>query len=452
MMVQSQLAEIMFSITAEKAVVGGMMQSTAAIDAAAALHPTDFTLDTCRRIFVAIRRLHEEGSSTDTLTVIENLKRTRQYDAVGGHAEIMFLTEGLPRNFDVGSQVRIVREKAKLRRLVNLCEAIVERAQSGDESNLLLNELQTATLEQQAADCDLRPVPIAEIIPSFIAGLRENRESPGLRGISTGIPDLDDTTSGWRDGELTYVGALPGRGKTAFMVQMMHTAAQAQSKVGFISLEMTSQQILRRLATIHTRLHPSRFRDASNMSEAEWQRMCQGCWGSGGIGETPIEIFDGAGLRVNEVAAVARRMHANGCRIIFVDFIQRIRQEGKDAREAINRISSVLVETCKALQVPFVVASQLARRDSNPNRRPTMQDLRESGNLEQDAHNVLLLYRPQDSNTDTRGQESPPSWSQKDEIIVAKQREGLTGSVDVTFVEHSLTFQPRVQQHGKRAA
>jgi replicative DNA helicase len=301
-------------------------------------------------------------------------------------------------------------------------------------------------MAEQATVCDLRPTPICELIVPFLSDLREQRESPNtLRGISTGIPELDEITSGWRDGELTYVGALPGRGKTAFMTQIMLAAAIGGTKCGYISLEMTRQQILSRLATIFTGLPPTRFRDAGTMDDTEWKHTRQQCQGQNGMGDLPIEIYDRDGLRVGEVAAVARRMVANGCKLILIDFVQKIRQEGRDARESINKISALLAETCKALNVPFVVASQLARRDANPNRRPTMQDLRESGNLEQDAHNVMLLYRPQESSSDTGGQELPPDWTLRDEIIIAKQREGLVGWVDVTFYESSLTFGPRAK-------
>ena len=127
-------------------------------------------------------------------------------------------------------------------------------------------------------------------------------------------------------------------------------------------------------------------------------------------------------------------MHRDGARIIFVDFVQIIHEDGRDRREAINRVSASLRDTCKALNIPFVVASQLARRDADPNRRPTIQDLRESGNLEQDAHNVLLLYRPKDKSTG--------GWTGEDEIIIDKQREGVTGVVrGVSYDEHSLTVQ-----------
>jgi replicative DNA helicase len=126
-------------------------------------------------------------------------------------------------------------------------------------------------------------------------------------------------------------------------------------------------------------------------------------------------------------------MHAAGARAIFVDFVQIIHEDGRDRREAINRVSAALRDTCKALEIPFVVLSQLARRDADPNRRPTMQDLRESGNLEQDAHNVLLLYRPK-----VNGE-----WTREDEIIVEKHREGQTGPIHVSYDDRSLTFGPR---------
>jgi len=438
----------MFDEQAERSTLGAMLGNVKAIDAAASLQPADFYLDSNRRIFSAIMRLHDAGKSVDSVTTKAELKRTHELDSVGpvggGFEYVMSLLEGIPRNFNVTSYVALIKKMTLTRNLVTLCDTVSVKAIDGGDPIALLEELQSEAMAEQATVCDLRPTPISELIMPFLDSLRAQREHPDkLRGISTGISDLDEITSGWRNGELTYVGALPGRGKTAFMTQMMHTAAKGGVKCGYISLEMTRQQILSRLATIFTGQPPSNFRDAAKMSDAEWKQTRQQCAGQGGIGDLPIEIYDRDGLRVGEVAAVARRMVANGCKLILIDFVQKIRQEGRDARESINRISGVLAETCKALNVPFVVASQLARRDANPNRRPTMQDLRESGNLEQDAHNVFLLYRPQESNRDAGGQETTPEWTFRDEIIVAKQREGLTGWVAVNFCERSLTFGPR---------
>lgn len=439
----------------EKALLGVMVLDIVATDMALeTLQRNDFALDSYRRIFVAIGRMRTASMPVDEVALTQELKRSGDFDSVGGLGTLGSLTEGIWRVKDISGYLQILKEKSRIRSIVRLCDSVSGRAVSGEDSIALLSELQTAATSAQTGIADLRPTPISELVLPFYESLKDRRDNPGLlRGISTGIQPLDEITSGWIDGELTYVGALPGRGKTAFMVQMMYEAAIAGEMVGFISLEMSSRQILSRLATIHTGIHPSKFRDASSMTTAQWDHIRKQCQGAlGGIGDLSVSIYDRAGLRVGEVAAVARRMKAEGCRAIFVDFVQKIRPEKRDPRESINHTSAVLADTCKSLDIPFIVASQLARRDANPNRRPTMQDLRESGNLEQDAHNVVLLYRPQEAGKDADGQELPPDWTGHDEIIVAKQREGLTGWADVTFHEGSLTFRARGQLQRERAA
>lgn len=156
----------------------------------------------------------------------------------------------------------------------------------------------------------------------------------------------------------------------------MYAAATAGVGVGCISLEMRATQLLRRLAVRHSGLDPHKFRDPRRMSAEEFRQTEQALFD---LGELPITITDQSGLRPGQIAAQARQMHQRGAGIIFVDFVQIIHEEGKDRREAINRVSASLRDTCKSLNVPFVVASQLARRDADENRRPTMQDLRESG-------------------------------------------------------------------------
>ena len=236
------------------------------------------------------------------------------------------------------------------------------------------------------------------------------------------------------------------------MVQEAYVAAVSGYRAGFISLEATRDEIFTKAAILHSRLHASRFRDAKGMTSAEWDETKRSTLEPGGTAELDIEVCDQAGLRVGQVVTLARRMVSNGCKIIFIDFVQRIRFEGRDARESVNRISSTLTEACKSLQVPFVIGSQLARREANPNRRPTMMDLKETSNLEADAHNVFLLYRPKESSRDADGEERPPDWTGRDEIILAKHRNGVGGWVDVTFDESTLSFQPRNLTLRKAAA
>ncbi len=279
----------------------------------------------------------------------------------------------------------------------------------------------------------VRPQSIAEfVVPTMEEMIAQRNHSGAVLGVASGIESLDKVTTGFRGGELTYVGALPGRGKTSFMLQAMYNAAISGTGVGCISLEMRGGQLVRRLGVLHSKMHAQRFRDPRCMSTVEWDAAKRAVYA---IGDLPIQVCDQSGLRPAQITSLARQMHANGAQAIFVDFVQIIHEDGRDRREAINRVSASLRDTCKALEIPFIVASQLARRDADPNRRPTIQDMRESGNLEQDAHNVLLLYRPKDKSTS--------EWSGQDEIIIDKQREGVTGSVNVLYDDRALIFRQR---------
>lgn len=417
----------------ERAVIGAMLLDSRAIEASGNLEISDLQLDSHRTILTTIRRMHEQGTNADTVTVMNEMMRTNLLSSIGGAGYLADITSGIPRNFDVRPGVKAIREKSALRSILSLCEYTKARVESGEESSDILHDLQGRALEQQAAAVYVRPTPIAELVMATWEGMKHQREFSGeVLGIPTGIADLDRSTTGWRDGELTYVGALPGRGKTSFLLQAMYAAAVDGFGVGCISLEMRGVQLLRRLSIISSRLHAHKFRDVRLMNASEFDHAKKSLFG---LAEIPISICDQSGLKPAQISSLARQMHAQGAKVIFIDFVQIIHEDGRERREAINRVSAALRDTCKHLNIPFVVASQLARRDSDPNRRPTIQDLRESGNLEQDAHNVLLLYRPKDK--------SNGDWTGEDEIIIDKQREGVTGTVPVRYDERSLTYVAR---------
>ncbi len=421
---------MMHSVEAEKAVLGAMIVDPKAIVAAASLEIADFFLESHRSILTVIRSMDAQGQHVDGLTLWHEMDRRKLLSSIGGPAYLADLPIGLPRNFDTRSYVQTIREKAALRSIVSLCDFISARAEAEEPSEDILHDLQGLALEQQAAAVNVKPSPIAELVLPAWEAMKHQREFPGeILGIPTGIEDLDRSTTGWRDGELTYVGALPGRGKTSFLLQAMHSAATNGFGVGCISLEMRSGQLLRRLSILGSGLHAQKFRDVRTMNFMEFETAKRALFD---LGDLPVSICDQSGLKPAQISSLARQMHASGAKVIFIDFVQIVHEDGKDRREAINRVSAALRDTCKQLDIPFVVASQLARRDADPNRRPTIQDLRESGNLEQDAHNVLLLFRPKDK--------SNGDWTGEDEIIIDKQREGVTGVVPVKYDDKSLTY------------
>jgi replicative DNA helicase len=414
---------------AEKAALGAMMQNKRSLAAGDGFPVSHFFTDTHRSIFATIRLLAEQGAEVNWLSVSQELERK----GIKHVTYLMDLADGVPANFDASGSLARIREMAQLRSVITIAEAAMQRAQNHDDSGDILHELQAVALQQQAETSQVKPTHISELVVGFLDEMRHQRtRDTSIVGIPTGIAGLDEAMGGWRNGELTYVGALPGRGKTSFLLQAMYSAALAGYGVGCISLEMRAQQLMRRLAILHSNLHAYKFRDVKTMSETEYSDAKRA---AAGLGDLPITINDQSGLRPAQIASLARQMHAMGAKAIFVDFVQVIHEDGKDRREAINRVSAALRDTCKALNIPFIVASQLARRDSDPNRRPTIQDLRESGNLEQDANNVLLLYRPKDKATST--------WSGEDELILDKQREGVTGSILVRYDDKTLTYMGR---------
>jgi replicative DNA helicase len=419
------------AVHAEMTILGAMLvEEERLTEALGLLVPSDFSLDSHRKIFASCERIANSGHAVDFITVADDLRKRRELDSIGSMPYLASLSEGLPQKLSISSYVRIVRDKSLMRQLIEVCESGMSSACDQAEASLdVLNRVALRISEISMRGDVVKPKPIAELVVPAWEEMRAQREFKGkLLGIPTGIDVLDTCTTGWRNGELTYVGALPGRGKTSFMLQSIMAAAKAGFGVGCISLEMRAGQLMRRMAILESGIHAQRWRDLRTMGDIEFFRSKDAMFA---LGELPISVVDQSGLNPTQISSLARRMHADGAKIIFVDFIQIIKEDGKDRREAINRVSAALRDTCKALDIPFVVASQLARRDSTPNRRPTIQDLRESGNLEQDAHNVLLLFRPKKENGD---------WSGEDEIIIDKAREGATGVVWVTYDERTLTY------------
>lgn len=422
---------MLFAEQAEKTILGAMLLEEDSIQAADALEVMDMYLDSHRTILSTIRSLRALSKPVDLVTIVEELSRLSLIEKVGGIAYVSELSSGIPRRLRVDSYVKIVKEKAALRAVIALCNIATARAESGDSSLDILSDLQSGALEYQAISDELKTTHISELVVPAWNEINEQMSFTGeVIGISTGIPVLDAVTTGWRDGELTYVGATPGAGKSAFMLQCMHAAATHNYPVGCISLEMRSGQLIKRLAIMESGIHAGAWRDPRNIAVGDRPHARASMFA---LGELPIWITDQSGLNPRQISALARKMHSNGARIIFVDFIQIIEETGKDRREAINRVSAALRDTCKALNIPFVVLSQLSRGDKNNPQRPSMQALRESGNLEQDAHNVMLLFRPKENG----------EWTGEDEIILDKSREGVTGPVHVTFDSKSLTYKGR---------
>lgn len=424
------------SVHTERVILGSCLSDAQAVqDASAGLQVDDLSLDSHRRLYGAILSLFDAGTPVDLITVSNYLRKSGELQAIGGMEYISHLTESLPRYLAMGNYIRIVKDKSVLRSMMSLAEEIGKRCI--DESEIagdLIAEFSSKLGRIEAGSSPSNYSPICDHVIALTETMRTQRNrKQDLLGITTGVEPLDEVTGGYHDGELTYIGAAPGQGKTSEIIGSCYAASSTGTKCGIISLEMRTSAILRRLAILHSKLKPHLIRDPKLMNEMDFRFALDRIID---LGNLPVFACDQSYLRPHEIRSIARRMVENdGVQILYVDFVQIIAGQGKTEREAINQASAALRDIAKIHNIPVIAASQLTRRDGDMNRRPTMRDLRESGNLEQDAHNVHLVYRPKDTKT---GEDT-----YEDEIIVGKAREGMVGPVAVRYDDTTLTFKRR---------
>lgn len=393
-----------------------------------------FFTDSHRRIVRAMRRLYDRESPVEFYSLTTELTGNSEIDAVGGVSYIASLTEGLISVYDVPAHMETLRDMWARRELIKRMERAMATAYDGATSAAALCDLLAQDVQEIECGRSTETFAIKDFLLDELDLITKERNAqPGALGIPTGISGLDEITTGLRQGELTVIGAWPGRGKTSLMLQMARSAGRAGYPSLIISLEMRKEELGRRLLALEARLSYRKLRDPREMTPMDYQN----CYDAAGkLLALPVYICDESSLNPTQITSLAKLwIRKAGIKLVLVDFIQIVNESGRDTREAVNKISSGLRKLAKTSQVPVVAASQLGRpRDRNLNEKPTLFHLRESGNLEQDAHNVLMLYRPVDDNQDFTGD---------DEIIIAKQRHGVIGSVPVNYNSRQLIFEDR---------
>jgi len=433
-----------YSAEAELAVLGGMfIDGDALTRAVEIVDDTMFYREGNRRAFRAMVRVFERGDVVDAVTLQEELRVADDLDAVGGVAFLAALFDAVPTAANIEYHCRIVREKALLRRLIEAATTIIQDtyAQQGDVEDLL--DQAENRIFQIAQTTDRKGfVWIKEILwPTFekIEQLQANQSS--VTGVPTGFGDLDELTAGFQNGDLVIVAARPSMGKTAFTLNIaQHAAISAKKPVAFFSLEMSKESLVQRVLCAEARVDASRLRRGRLMDD-EYARLATA---AGYLNTAPIYIDDTPGISVLEMRAKARRLKSDrqDLSLIIVDYLQLMVGKGKieNRQQEVSEISRGLKALAKELEVPVVALSQLSRAvEQRPDKRPMMSDLRESGAIEQDADLIMFLYRPEYyfGPTDKEGN----SIEGKAELIVSKQRNGATGTVNLTFLKEFTRFE-----------
>jgi replicative DNA helicase len=447
------------NIDAEKTILGAILLDNAAhSEAAEKLEADDFSLDSHRRIYMRMSELIDAQRSVDIVTLANELARYKEVESVGGVAYLASLTEGLPRRPVIEEYIRIVKDKSLLRKLMLICSSAIARAadQSEDAIGVLdVTESQLLEVSEKGLTQGLESLDkiVANSFGSIDNLYKQGRE---VTGVATGFIEFDRMTSGLQKGELIIIAARPSMGKTALAINIAQNAAIMHgAKVAVFSLEMSKASLLRRMLASQASVDQQKLQKGFLVREDH--DKLQNALGQ--LVESHIFIDDSAGISLAEMRAKARRLRQNagGLDLVVVDYLQLMtaslpsggRKGYENRTQEVSAISRGLKAMAKELDVPLVALSQLSRASERrgEDKRPMLSDLRESGSIEQDADVVAFIHREAYYNHNK--EELSEEEKAKSEIILAKQRNGPTGTVFMYFNSRYTRFDNQDTTHGE---
>ncbi|MBK6590171.1 MAG: replicative DNA helicase [Acidobacteria bacterium] len=405
------------------------------------LKPEDFYSPLNRRVFAAMIALFEKQKQIDPILIGEELKKEGSLDSIGGITVITNLTFGLPHFSDLSEYIKVVHDKSVVRTLIRTCNSITSEALAEEEdAEIILDRAEQAIFALAEARTNQSFSRIAPVADRVLARVREyaKGEGTGITGLSTGFRELDEMTSGLQRTDLVIIAARPSMGKTAFCLTLAQNAAlYSRAVVAVFSLEMSKEQLVTRMLSSEAHINAHRFRTGHLMSN-EWERLANAI---GTLSDAKIFIDDTPGISSLEIRAKCRRLAAEEKKLdlIVIDYLQLMGggsgRRSENRQQEVSQISRELKGLAKELDVPVVALSQLSRAAESRNPPiPLMSDLRESGSIEQDADVVGFIYR-EDYYKETEENKGLA------ELIIAKQRNGPTGTVKMAFLKEFTRFE-----------
>ena len=438
------------NIDAEKTILGAiLLDNSAHSEASERLESDDFSLDSHRRIFLRMTELMNEQRAVDIVTLSNELARYKEIESVGGVAYLASLTEGLPMRPVIEDYIRIVKDKSLLRRLMLICSAAIARAADQSETALEVLDAAEAQLLEVSEKGIVRGLEPLDLIVQNSFGSIDNlyKNSRSVTGLATNFTDLDNMTSGLQKGELIIIAARPSMGKTAFAINIAENAAvKSKATVAVFSLEMSKESLLRRMLASQAWVDQRKLQ--TGFLGREDQQKLQNALEQ--LVESRLFIDDSAGISLAEMRAKSRRLKqtSGALDLIVVDYLQLMSatlpsaggKRYENRTQEVSAISRGLKALAKELDVPVIALSQLSRNSERrgDDKRPLLSDLRESGSIEQDADVVCFIHREAYYNRDEEMSESDRA---KSEIIIAKQRNGPTGTVHLNFISRITRFE-----------
>ncbi len=429
------------SVEAEIAVLGSMLIEEAAIAGAIELIDEEsFYKEAHRIIYRTIIDLFNRNSVVDLITVTEELKKRNELDPAGGAAYITSLTASIPTAANLEYYAKIVKEKSILRNLINNATEIVQDCyESASDADSILDKAERLIFDVTSKKIEQKTVLLKDIIKDSIEtidNLYQRKEN--ITGIPTGYHEFDIKTAGLQASDLIVIAGRPSMGKSALAACIAEYAGVVEKiPVAFFSLEMSKEQLVQRMLCAHARVNAHNVRTGF-LSQADWPRLVTA---ASKLSEAPIYIDDTPSISVLELKAKARRLKAqHDIKLIILDYMQLMQgpTRSENRQQEISEISRALKALARELNLPLIAISQLSRAvEQRQDHRPQLSDLRESGAIEQDADLVVLLLREE--------YYTPNAEDKKGlaEAIIAKQRNGPTGTVYLTFVSEYTRFENR---------
>jgi len=434
------------ALEAEMAVLGSMLiEREAAEKALDGLHETDFYVDAHKRVFKAVFALFNAGQAVDSVTVSEELRRKGDLDAVGGGAFLAELINKVTTAAHVEYYARLVKEKALLRDLIAAATGVVTSCYAQEkDTKVLMDEAQASILKVSERQALHGVVSAKEIVHEVVDQIEKAVHSKqDVTGVPSGIRAFDRMTTGFQKSDLILIAARPSMGKTAFAQNIVaHVVLEKNAPVLFFSLEMNRHAIMQRFIAAEAKVNLKDIRTGFFRRD-RWQDLTTA---AARFAEAPLYINDNPGMTVFSVRAISRQLMSRlkqdnkALGMIVIDYLQLLRGGGsrqENRQQEVSEISRGLKQLARELNVPVIALSQLSRASEDKTRtdnRPKLSDLRESGSLEQDADLVTLIHR--------EGYYKPndPTLENKASLIIAKQRQGPTGIVDVLFLRDITRF------------
>ncbi len=434
------------AVDAEVAVLGSMLMEPDAVNLAIEmLDDTCFYKDAHKKIFLAFMALYERNEPIDVLTVSDELEKRSRLENIGGLSYLSELVKRTVSAANIEYHCKIVRDKALLRKLITVSTEIQQQCYqaSQDAADIIdTAEQKIFSLSELHARKDYSHIsPILYDAMEKIQTFADSEQ--GITGVPTGFDKLDNLLSGMQNSDLLVLAARPSMGKTALALNIARNAAASKTPVGIFSLEMAAYQLVMRLLSSEARVNSHKTR-IGKLSDEEWARLSTT---AGRLAELPIYIDDTPGISVLELRSKARRLKVeHNVGLIVVDYLQLLRppSRAENRQNEIMMISQSLKNLSKELDIPVLSLSQLSRavETRGTNARPMLSDLRESGAIEQDADVVMFINRP-----GAYGREVEPELANMADVIVAKQRNGPTGEVELVFVSEYIQFVNKEEHH-----